>query len=464
MSNLAFRILSHEIYGADDQEFGITYHHVRVRRGKDSYDIGRVVLAVPHGCTPVGMSGGVEAWSVQPFGANVPWDLDALRVRAKKMAISSGSPSGDHCSFRTFLLVDRREHLAKVLSDAEPGLLIDFYRSLEDPGDGLVVADSRASNAIKKAFKSSSAFVVPATVYTVCTASNSAGGPKYSVHQGLSCSSSGWQKISGGVFLARGKALPGMQAVSWCVNKKYWHQHVVASESCPLEWASLKWTHGGTLWVPKGTSYCVGTRETTRPEQTFSRILAKKNCGGEGFQHDFGFDAVEAEFSTTSMTLCVGVSAERALRVSRHQGYCSQGGGRTLLRFPVWPAGDGDSKNVGQTYCVVERDGVGDVILEAGQCGDAEKFAFTLPSYASIGEAADAMHNRQSVCWPTDTTRKPAVGKGCEGTGVRLEVPSIADIAASTPRGGAEGSTPLYTLIEEEVPCFSFLCPRPSNT
>merc|ERR1711862_494699 len=135
-----------------------------------------------------------------------------------------------------------------VLSDAEPRMLIDFYRSLEDPGDGLVIADSRDGNAIKHAFESYRAFLSPATAIAVCTAANNAGGPKYSVHQGLSCSSSGWQKIKGGVFLARGRPLPGLQAVSWCVNKKYWHQHIVASESCPSEWSGLKWVYGGTMW------------------------------------------------------------------------------------------------------------------------------------------------------------------------------------------------------------------------
>merc|ERR1711879_8445 len=89
-------------------------------------------------------------------------------------------------------------------------------------------------------------------------------------------------------------------------------QRIVKGESCPEQWADLKWQYGGTFWVPKGDSFCVGSRSGPGQPQdkSFSKMLPKPRCDEEGFQHEFTFGSVEDVLDATqsppprTVTIC----------------------------------------------------------------------------------------------------------------------------------------------------------------
>jgi len=111
----------------------------------------------------------------------------------------------------------------------------------------------------------------------------------------------------------------------------------------------------------------------------------------------------------------------------------------------------GAAADTDRRLCVDSGHG-GDVIKKDGEC-DKQKFAFAVPG-ESVGHAAAYGHKRLNICVDEGAVE---VGERCEtgGTGVRFNAPSIAEIAASTM---SVEKAPYYTLVEEDVRCFPFLC------
>lgn len=287
LSNLAFRILSNHIDTADLGSHGITYHHVRVRRGNDAFDLSQLNLAYPGGCS----EGSPRAdWSLEPLGPSVPWDLGSFRAHVARKCKNVDMASQSRGSF---ILVDRRRCLAKILDEEDPRLLVSFYRSLRSPPkDGLIVFDLRPRPQLLEAFAAAEAFDIPAAQHTVCT-SSWYDTIKYSIHQGSVCSANGWDPLKGGTIHGYAQNRTGLKAVSFCDNEQHWTQRFVLGGSCPPQWAGLEWKHGGTFWVSDGDDFCVGSRHDAKgQEMRFSRLLARKDCGGDGFVHDFSFKSV----------------------------------------------------------------------------------------------------------------------------------------------------------------------------
>eukprot|EP00933_Yihiella_yeosuensis_P043733 TRINITY_DN3864_c0_g1_i4.p1 TRINITY_DN3864_c0_g1~~TRINITY_DN3864_c0_g1_i4.p1 ORF type:complete len:972 (+),score=148.05 TRINITY_DN3864_c0_g1_i4:120-2918(+) len=463
LSNLAFNIVDHNVDTTDTEKHGITYHHVRVHRGMSPFDLRAIPLAVPPGFCDSGSR--PADWQLQTVGkGSIPWDLPALRNRA---AFVGGD--GDDCpgaQSASFLLIDRRRMLAKVFSaESDPNLLVVFMRSMQDPEkDGIIVADGRSPGDVQKNFVEASAFADPPADYTVCTASLKKEGPKYSIHQGTFCSGGGWEKVSGGDWQAYAKPRPGFQAITFCDNEKHWTQRIVQGPTCPEKWAGLKWVSGGTFYVPRGNDFCVGSRQKGNEELSFSRLLAKRDCGGDGgFRHDFGFNTAAHVASHASIGICIGRhESTKATRVSTRSD-CNEGSFKELGRFAARSAdkaAEGD-----KIFCVKSDDDAGDIIRDEGKCG-ADKFSFAVPAgsppTAKVGEGH--LEQRSEVCVGfIEYVEHPVVGIGSECSrmqrvSLKLNVPSVLDIVTSTPQAGSS-RPPLYTIVEEAVGCFGFLCP-----
>lgn len=464
LSSLAFRVLDIQVDRADTAD-GLTYHHVKVRRGREPYDLRSIGLAVPRALCEEGASHastgahGQTSWLLSTLGAHIPWDIAALRSRTAALVQSMGGAcAGFVKDSLSFILIDRGMHLAKVLSDADPGLLVVFYRSLARPQtDGLIVADIRPKAELHRAFAQAGAFMAPATEYTVCKSLLKHGGPKYSLHQGAICSGGGWERLDHGVFRAYAKPRAGMHPVTFCDNTKYWTQRVVRGTQCEKKWEGLMWERGGTFWIPRGKEYCVGTRRSRKEESTFSRVLAQADCGNaDNFKHDFNFAGVAEQHSLTAATVCVGRKDDGTFKVSSDD--CQNGGLQLVARFAARNAPAAAVTDI--VLCVEAALLGGDVIRRAGECGSGQKLQFAVPSAPPI--PAPAGHER-----PGNGERLPVcireglieAGKACSSAAaeLRFEAPSLVDLAASTP--GSGGAGPLYTLVEEEVPCFGFLCP-----
>jgi hypothetical protein len=461
LSNLAFRIVSYErdtSYAKD----GIIYHHVKARRGRDSYDVRGIQLAVPSSlCSDTEPeSEDSVRWTVVALGDPIPWDLKSLRKRIgnilKDFCGQDVPPSADRANF---IMVDRRFHFAKILSDDNAAMLVGFYRGLQDPlKDGLIIADVRTPDKIREAFVVVKARVNPPTEYTVCTSKLAGGQLKYSMHQGPACAG-GWDKLKGGTFWAFTAKTPGMQAVSFCDNSRYWVQHILPGETCPEKWGGLKWMHGGTFWVPEGKQFCVGTRETgdspvTVPgDPPFSMTLPEERCSQEPYTHKFNFGTQTYTHTFGSFTLCIarkdGVSK---VAVDPH---CEVNGFKRLLSFRVrLPKLAGSAE--AQVFCVAAGTD-GDVIKT--DC-DKGSLTFSVPT-ESVASSF------KLVCSGPSLHKKGVnlvgIGPECEDgpsktvdVVVSFQAPSVIDVAASTPVGG--DAYPLYTLVDEDVSCMGLFC------
>lgn len=96
---------------------------------------------------------------------------------------------------------------------------------------------------------------------------------------------------------------------------------------------------------------------------------------------------------------------------------------------------------------------------EAGQCNE-EAFSFAIPGQHPQLAPGKGTYSPEAlrVC------ASGAIGGECDDP--LFQAPSALDIAASVPRGhgGGDGEAgghrgPLFTLVEEALPCFGFVCP-----
>lgn len=329
LSNLKFRIVDHAIDDTDAEEYGITYHHVKVRRGEKRFELKSITVAVPAG--ELCPDGGQPAWRTMELGSapGVPFSLKALREKVIAF-LGEGCPVP---RVLNFLLVDLSKSLAKVVSDATDKLVHSFYRSLQRPHeDGLIVADGRPEAEITSAFDAAGARWVPPADFSACTAALKHNGPKYSIHRSSQCNSGGWNPVEGGFFKGFNDKRKGMEQVFYCDNEKYWIQRFTKGTSCAGKWNGLKWVIGGHFWVPKGNSYCIGTRRNGVAEESFSRIMQRPNCGGDGFDHDFSFGPISDMYQASGLTICIGRKNNDLYRISAKRD-CHTDGFHHVGRF-----------------------------------------------------------------------------------------------------------------------------------
>lgn len=466
LNSLAFSIVDSQEDRADQDTYGITYHHLKIRRGKKPFHVKDVPIAIPPGFC---QSSAVvpDGWVLQKLGDGpIPWDLEALRRRTASFAADGECTGAKNANF---LLVDRRQQVAKIFHSGMERMLVVYLRSLGSAmEDALIVADPRPADEIHQAFQKSHAFAEPPTFYCVCTSKLKKGGSKYSVHQGDHCSGGGWDAVDGGVWRAYAKEKPGMKAITWCDNEKHWTQIMVKGASCPESWSGLKWVHGGTFYVKEGSSFCTGTRKTEAEETSFSKLVAKKNCGGDGFSHDMGFDPAPSPDPVASVGICVGQDSSSQKAKISMLDECDDGGFSHVARFAARRAVYASKSD--RIFCVVPSSD-GDIIRAGSRCSGNEGFDFALPVEREhkVARVAPELGKSLRLCVGFRKGKDRAfvgVDEQCEtlqSISVDFKVPSLLDIAASTPSsstGSTSETAPLFTIVEEQVLCFGFLCPH----
>eukprot|EP00928_Gymnodinium_smaydae_P069890 TRINITY_DN5370_c0_g3_i1.p1 TRINITY_DN5370_c0_g3~~TRINITY_DN5370_c0_g3_i1.p1 ORF type:complete len:960 (+),score=230.47 TRINITY_DN5370_c0_g3_i1:249-3128(+) len=477
LSNLAFRVVHNDVDESDVKSSGIVYHHVKIRRGKSSFKLSQLGLALPAAFCK-GSDDTAISWIYVRLGDIVPWSIADLRKRAAEAA-GQTLESCPGAAKANFLLVDRRQHVAKILqpeADDAPSLLVSFYRSLVNPeDDGVIVADTRSASDIAKAFVSAGAFAELLGTYTVCK-SPMKELTKYSLHAGEGCSGSGWDSIQGGTFVAHTKKSDDVVAVSWCDNTKYWVQRMVKGEKCPEHWAGMKWVHGGTFYASPGDSFCVGSRMTNTEGKSFSRLLPKANCAGDGFEHDFSFGMSKGAWKAAPLTLCVvpgagakgSEQASALLAADDSESACGGARATSGLRFAARAPRKGGSEG-DRLFCAARVGGggggrgqfYGDLREGSETCGKDE-LGFLVPASVSREEGGTGAGASDPPPRPRICAQGTGVASGdhCSASAaIAFEAPSALDVAASTPGPFALAKSPLYMLVEEAQLCFSFVCP-----
>lgn len=347
-------------------------------------------------------------------------------------------------------------------------LLWSLRVSHHELAEAAATQPSQFDDEIHQAFQKSHAFAEPPTFYCVCTSKLKKGGSKYSVHQGDHCSGGGWDAVDGGVWRAYAKEKPGMKAITWCDNEKHWTQIMVKGASCPESWSGLKWVHGGTFYVKEGSSFCTGTRKTEAEETSFSKLVAKKNCGGDGFSHDMGFDPAPSPDPVASVGICVGQDSSSQKAKISMLDECDDGGFSHVARFAARRAVYASKSD--RIFCVVPSSD-GDIIRAGSRCSGNEGFDFALPVEREhkVARVAPELGKSLRLCVGFRKGKDRAfvgVDQQCEtlqSISVDFKVPSLLDIAASTPSsstGSTSETAPLFTIVEEQVLCFGFLCPH----
>merc|ERR1712232_530876 len=389
-----------------------------------------------------------------------------------------GAGCGDPAkSMKTnFILVDRRWHLAKIISDDNQALLLTFFRSLHSPGDdGLVIADSRTSTEIRDAFRNASAELVPPTPHSLCaTVIEGTTIMKFSIHPKPKCSGAGWRGIKNGYFRAYRRPRRGLYPVTYCEGPKYWTQHIVKGEACDLKWANLQWLEGHTFYAPPGNSFCFGTRMIPAINgsiESFSRVQPGEYCGVEGFKHEYSFSSVKDYIKPRSVTVCILRSTSSSATRVELAPNCEKHKMKLMARFAARSEPDAHPSDL--SICV--RSGPdGDSLHTDFDCRGQVKLEFRIPRnrVTSTGSSDQASlqicTGYKEAAAPSLQKKNYVIGVGAEcnelKTLLKFNAPSVADVAASIWRsdgsaGGDSWLPPLFNLIDEETPCFSFLCP-----
>jgi len=475
LSNLKFRIV-HTQVDLSQMSVGVHYRHIKVRRGDKPFDLKNVRLAVPASLCDSGNGivsdvplSSAASWSVSSLtdvGDGIPWTLAELRKRTEALLSKAGrGPCSPFiANAMNFVLVDQRYGLAKVLSDSSPHLLIQFYRSLVSPqDDALIVADSRSKPELQTAFSQTSAFSSPSTEFAVCKYALKKHGPKFSVREG-SCAS-GWSELNGRSFRAFIKERSGLFPVTICDNEKYWIQRLVKGQRCEKKWAGLKWVQGPVFWVAEGSDFCVGTRQSLREDLSFSRVAKSSDCSNsDGFKHDFSFSAsVGEKMEYSALGVCIAQGNNQRLRISQRATDCSQDGYTLKVRFQA--RRPERAMRSDRKLCVQRGHSGGDIISDDAGCAEDPKnvkFVFVMPASVVGDDPVSVASSRTRIC-VTETS--VGIGTQCEGPGkgITFEAPSWIDIAASTAGLGGSRGPPLYTLVDEDSPCFGLFCDSTLN-
>jgi len=468
LNNLAFRVLSYEVDRTDAAEFGITYRHVKVRRGRKSFNPKNVKMLVSSAlCSQSEPSSASVTWSTATVGDPFPSDYLSLRRRAMDMFHDAfpGSECKEDSWLGSFVLLDQSRNLAKIFDGGSSRLLVEFFRSMSSPEeDGMIIADPRRRAVIRSAFSNTKSFVSPPAEFSICTAPLKQRGPKYSVHQKPECAGGGWSKLDGGLFKGYSRSRNGLQAVTYCNNEKYWTQLIILGEECPNEWEGLRWVHGTTFWVPKGNDFCVGTRSQGSfssilswwAEASFSSILPESNCAKNGFSHSFTFGKAKAPDVVMPPSLCIGQkpNEKSKFRISSKPD-CDKDGYVMISRFPVRTV---QTETDSHSFCVLrwkDRSLEQQILPSTTGC-EKSSFEFWGPVERKSGQA-----DHPAVCFREGTGI--GVGDECvrsgDSAGQVFFPLSATDIAESTWQSGTSSQRPLYTIVEEESECFEFICP-----
>eukprot|EP00434_Breviolum_minutum_P042526 symbB.v1.2.037855.t1/scaffold5710.1/size24330/3 len=145
---------------------------------------------------------------------------------------------------------------------------------------------------------------------------------------------------------------------------------------------------------------------------------------------------------------------------------CDEAGFSHVARFAAHRAVYASQSH--RIFCVVPSTD-GDIIRAGSRCSGNEGFDFALPMEREhpVARVAPELGKALRLCVGFHKGKDKAivgVDKQCDSLqslSVDLKVPSLLDIAASTPSSSASASdTPLFTIVEEQVLCFGFLCPH----
>lgn len=248
-----------------------------------------------------------------------------------------------------------------------------------------------------------------------------------------------------------------MVKVTFCDNSRYWVQRMLRDEPCQKEWNGLKWSTGGTFWVPSGKQFCVGNRDGG--EVPFSAAAPQADCSFNQIEHSFSFGSVRYDHLFGSFTLCIArKGSETRIATETH---CEDDGYRVLLKFRARLPSMASSTD--QEFCF-NSDKWGTEILRT--CDTHLAVKFSVPQ-KSVSEEVRA----ENVCSGPLTNQPSSIaiglGQECEtGTSKKIDhdvffhPPSVADIAASTPDVGTGEASgyPFFTLAEEEVGCAGLFC------
>lgn len=468
LSNLRFRVIERKVDTSEEAEYGIVYHHLRVRRGDSDFDPWKVGLAVPTSLCQGPGEKEESTRSLAPLAAaysDLPWRLHDLRTLAKQRALQESGgecPRGESASF---IAIDLRLGLGKILRADEQ--IKVFYRSLQNPTDGLIVADARSPEVIEIAFIEVGAVRRPVVPFQVCTL---AAGEKfnaefkYSIQAGDACAG-GWDKSFN--FSAAIVPFGGAMQISYCFAVNTWQQRVVKDSICEGSWQGKSWQQDGTFYVQRSEkiSYCVGSQQRSGSFEPLSIVLQEKDCGVDHFHHDFTFPAWEEPTteSSVSMSVCIGLSNDNVLKISS-QNDCDSTGHTKMIHFAAMklPENHNDDDDV-RTFCVVQLRGGGQRVLPKKTClkEDLDRFAFSVPKNSfgtplCFSDSAGSWKETADGSFVPDCEQQPLLSE----KPIKFKIPSLTDVADSTPNGGKDRH--LYALILEKD-CASFICREGGN-
>lgn len=281
-------------------------------------------------------------------------------------------------------------------------------------------------------------------------------------------------KVAGAKFRAYTSAANGIGLVDLCyaTNKTHETQRILRGGSgCTGEWAGVHWAKERHLYVAAASKtslqrFCVGSWHGPKGKQASSRILPKGRCDEGSWSHDFDFDPVVPDRSSSAVVLlCVGRLHNGAARISARLGACSQNGSTELGRFPVQKS---SKETRGSAYALCSHWSAG--ALESTFCQGRDccpnawkrEFNFVVPE-GKQGPSSPILQDagRRPVCVGRrnqDYTVK--FREKCDNEGTKHEfafwTPSLASIVGA-PVGKLPGG--LLTLVQEDVSCPSFICP-----